>query len=529
MKRIEYPSSAIAPAPRVVALGFFDGLHLGHRAVLRQALEEADMTGCTAAAFTFRDLPKAHTAGRLLSDDETDALLTRMELPELFVADFESLREVSPEAFVQQVLREQLGAEAVVCGFNYHFGKDGAGDAAALCALGARCGLRVTVLPPVMADGEPISSTRIRAAIQAGDLLLANRLMGHPFTIQAPVINGHHLGRTLGTPTINQPLTAERTCPPFGVYASAVEIDGHVTYGVTNIGVKPTVASDEAPLAETWIPEFSGDLYGQSVPVMPIAFLRPEQKFASIEALRAQIAADAEAVRRRFTGADGTGTQAILFDFDDTLQNCVEAFSRLFRAFIRRRFPDLPAEEQETRARQMALANQNGYVPYATFVQEMQKQYPWAAALRNEEVVEEIWRGFPRFTTLLSGVEDGLRALRAQGFRLGIVTNGYSQIQNRKLDICGLRPLFDSVVISGDEGVHKPDAELFLRAAARLGVAPTRCLFVGDHPINDIAGARAAGMRGVFMQASGRFAPPADVPIVHSMAELVERLPEFTA
>ncbi len=528
MKRITYPSADIPRTSRVIALGFFDGIHLGHRAVLREALEQADMAGCAAAAFTFDDLPKAHKAGRLLSDADTDALLTRMELDELFVGQFTALRDLSPEDFVRRVLREQLGAQAVVCGFNYHFGQNGAGDAARLCVLGAQCGMRVTVLPPVLADGEPISSTRIRAAVAAGDLLLANRLLGHPLTIHAPVIDGHHLGRTLGTPTINQPLADGLTLPAFGVYASAVEVAGHVTYGVTNIGVKPTVGS-ECPLAETWIPEFEGDLYGKAVPVTPTVFLRPERKFPSVEALRERITADGERTRRLFVGEEPDAPRAVLFDFDDTLQNCALAFLNFFRAFVRRRFPDLPPAEQETRALQMAHSNQNGYVPYATYVEQMQAQYDWAAVLNRDEIVQAIWHEFPRFTTLLPGVAEGLRALRAQGWRLGIVTNGYSQIQNRKLDICGLRPLFDGIVISGDEDVHKPDPEIFRRAAARIGVAPARCIFVGDHPVNDIEGAGAAGMRPVFMQASGRFAPPDGVPVIRSMDELLARLPEFTA
>lgn len=527
MKRIVFPSAAIPRASRVIALGFFDGIHLGHRAVLRETLEQADMAGCVAAAFTFDDLPKAHKAGRLLSDADTDALLTRMELDELFVGQFAALRDMSPEDFVLRVLRDRLGARAVVCGFNYHFGQNGAGDAARLCELGAQCGIQVTVLPPVLADGEPISSTRIRAAVAAGDLLLANRLLGHPLTVHAPVIGGHHLGRTLGTPTINQPLEDGLTLPAFGVYASAVEVAGHVTYGVTNIGVKPTVGS-ERPLAETWIPAFTGDLYGQSVPVIPTAFLRPERKFPSVEALRERITADGECARRLFVGEEPGAPRAVLFDFDDTLQNCALAFLNFFRAFVRRRFPDLSAEEQETRAVQMAHSNQNGYVPYATYVEQMQAQYEWAAVLNRDEIVRAIWHEFPRFTTLLPGVETGLRTLRAQGWRLGIVTNGYSQIQNRKLDICGLRPLFDGIVISGDEDVHKPDPEIFRRAAARIGVSPAHCIFVGDHPVNDIEGAAAAGMHPVFMQASGRFAPPDGVPVIRSMDELLARLPEFT-
>lgn len=522
MKRTEFSFSNSESTPRAVALGFFDGIHLGHRAVLQRALDEAS-AGYTPAVFTFDTLPKVEAVGRLSDDAETASVLERMGFAEWIVAPFDALRDLSPEAFVRDVLCGALGAKAVVCGSNYHFGKGGAGDAAMLTALGEQYGLTVAVLPPVLADGEPVSSTRIRAAVGAGDLLTANRLLGRAFTIHAPVIDGQHLGRTLGTPTINQALSTERVLPRFGVYASAVIVDGRVTYGVTNIGIKPTVGGTE-PLAETWIPEFEGDLYGQEVPVMPICFLRAEQTFSSLDELREQIRADGDAVRRLFSGEGNTPARAVLFDFDDTLQDRPVAFLAFSRYFVKRHFPDLPPAEQEARAVAMARLNGDGYVRYPDYVEEVKALFSWENAPENETILWEIQRDFPLFTSLLPGVAEGLCTLREKGWRLGVITNGYSRMQNKKLDVCGLRPLLDAVVVSGDEGVHKPDPELFRRAAMRLGVACKHCVFVGDHPVNDIAGAVAAGMRPVFIQASGKFPPPADVPLVHSMTELLEYL-----
>lgn len=525
MKRIVYPLSDAPEAPRAVALGFFDGIHLGHRAVLQRTLEEAG-EAYIPAAFTFDTLPKVEPTGRLMDDTDTDAQLERLGLAELIVAPFEALRDLSPEAFVRNVLCEALGARVVVCGYNYRFGKNGAGDAQQLMTLGAQCGMQVTVLPPVLADGEPISSTRIRAAVQRGDLLTANRLLGHPFTIHAPVIGGQQLGRTLGTPTINQPLSPKLVLPAFGVYASAVQVAGGVTYGVTNIGVKPTVGGT-APLAETWIPAFEGDLYGQEVPVTPVQFLRPEQRFPSVEALREQIKADGDAVRRLFAGEDEAPARAVLFDFDDTLQDRPAAFLAFSRHFVKRHFPHLPASEQEARALTMAQLNGSGYVEYHRFLDEVKSAFDWQDAPDNETLLAQVQREFPLFTTLLPGVAEGLCTLRRRGWRLGVITNGRSLMQNKKMDVSGLRPLLDIVVVSGDERIHKPDPELFRRAAARLGVACSRCVFVGDHPVNDIEGAVAAGMRPVFIQASGKFPHPAGVPLVRSMAELVEWLDTF--
>jgi putative hydrolase of the HAD superfamily len=303
------------------------------------------------------------------------------------------------------------------------------------------------------------------------------------------------------------------------VYASAVEVAGRVTYGVTNIGVKPTVGGT-IPLAETWIPAFSGDLYGQPVPVRPVAFLRPEVTFGSLDELQAQILADGETARRRMTERDGI--RAILFDFDDTLQHRPAAFWAFAKDFVERHFPEWPADKQEAMAKEMARLNGSGYVDYRAFLDEVKAAFDWQDAPDNDTLLAEVQRHFPLFTTLLPGVAEGLAALREQGYLLGIITNGRRLMQNRKLDVSGLRPLLDIAVVSGDEGVHKPDPELFRRTAARLGLPPEACVYVGDHPVNDMEGAKAAGMTGIFMQASGHFLPPAGVPVVHNMAELVE-------
>lgn len=280
--------------PRSVALGFFDGVHPGHRRVIEAAAqgrtEGAVLCVYTfdTATFTAKGLP-----GLLCEDEEEARLLEELGVEELFRADFSAVCHLTPEQFVQQVLHRQLGAVRVTCGFNYRFGVGGAGDAALLETLCAAYGIAVTVVPEVVVDGIPVSSTAIRQAIAAGDMDTARRLLGRPYGITAPVVEGRRLGRTLGVPTINQPLNPRLVHPRYGVYASRVEI-GSVPYpAVTNIGVKPTVGAD-APLAETYILGYEGDLYGAAPTVYPVKFIRPEQTFASLEALQAQIRQDAD-------------------------------------------------------------------------------------------------------------------------------------------------------------------------------------------------------------------------------------------
>lgn len=519
MEQLYFPSE-LPVKRRAVALGFFDGVHLGHRTVLRRALDAAGDT-LTPTVLTFDTLPKLQKDGLLLSREESARRLAQMGFAECVTAAFSAVCDLSPEAFARDVLAGALHAAVVCCGENFRFGKHGVGDAAALKHWGQVFGFDVHVLPLTLADGEAVSSTRIRRTLATGDMLTVNRLLGHPYEITAAVINGAHLGRTLGTPTINQPLPTETVFPPFGVYASAVEVDGAVHHAVTNIGIKPTVGG-ETPLAETWIFDYTGDLYGRTVTVRPVRFLRGEQTFSSVDALKAQIIADGEAARAAL--APVGRPRAILFDFDDTLQNRREAFLNYARAFVRRHFPTLPAEARETRAREMAELNGSGneFPDHATFYVALIKHLSWQDPPPITQLVEEGRRLFPDHTVLLPRVAEGLRALREKGYVLGIVTNGDVRMQNKKLDVCGLRPLFDTVVISGEEGVAKPDPEIFRRAAARLGVAPADCVFVGDHPEKDMQGAHKADMTPVFMQAGGLYPPPDGVRVVHSMDELIE-------
>lgn len=279
-----------------VALGYFDGLHLAHRAVLDAALAGRDR-GLTPVVLLFDAPPAEVLTGRavprLLADADRDRLLTNRGFA-LHKIRFAEIRELPPEAFVREILADRLRAGAVSCGYNYRFGKSGAGDETLLKALCAQYGIAVTVLPELDLGGQPVSSTRIRALVQNGDVEAANALLGRPLLFTAPVFSGDHRGRLLGAPTINQYLPAGFVRPKRGVYVSTVRIGDSLYRGVTNVGSRPTFDGG-SERSETYILGFSGDLYGQSVTVGLLRFLRPEMKFESFDALKSQIGKDAEA------------------------------------------------------------------------------------------------------------------------------------------------------------------------------------------------------------------------------------------
>lgn len=270
------------------ALGSFDGLHLGHRQVIGNTLSAP---GLRPAVITFQQNPSVSLQKKpvplLTTNEQKLALLEEMGVEVVYLLPFDRIRDMEPEDFVEALYRV-CRVRALSCGFNFRFGKNGRGDAGLLKELCREKGIELSVTPPVSVAGETVSSTRIRACLEQGDVQQAGQLLGRPFGYDFEVTHGRQLGRTWGTPTINQPFPVGYVLPRFGVYASLVEVEGQKYYGVTNIGVKPTVGSDCA-LSETWIPEFSGDLYGKKVPVELLDFIRPERKFDSLDQLKNEI------------------------------------------------------------------------------------------------------------------------------------------------------------------------------------------------------------------------------------------------
>ncbi len=302
MQVIDRMEGAGGGAPCSLALGTFDGVHRGHMAVIRAGVEGARQ-GLEPGAFTFVRPPQG--GGQVVTARDKRKLLERAGVRRLYCMDFASLRGIEARRFVEDILFEKCGAKRLCCGEDYRFGRGAAGDVALLRRLCDAAGVQLRVAPPVLEGGEKVSSTRIREAIGRGDILTANRLLGRPFSFSLEVIHGNHIGTGLGTPTINQAMPEGFVQARFGVYAAWCRVSGEFFYGVTNIGVKPTVGSDRV-LAETWMPAFSGDLYGRRVRVFLLDFIRPEKKFASLEGLKAEIRRNAEqaeeiAARARLT------------------------------------------------------------------------------------------------------------------------------------------------------------------------------------------------------------------------------------
>lgn len=288
----------------VVALGFFDGVHLGHGKLLEAARREADRLGVPALALTFDPHPSVLVeAGGvpLLSclEERAHIMESRYGIDRLVVLPFdEAMRRMSWEDFFHHVLIERLGAVHLVCGADYRFGRGGRGNALLLQAACREAGLGCQVIPSFSVDGEPVSSTRIRALIQGGDMEQAARLLGYPYALTGRVIHGRGLGRTMGIPTANLQWEAG-ILPPHGVYASKAHTPQGTYLAVTNIGTRPTVAGDHITV-EPYLLDFSGNLYDQRLRLELYARLRPELHFPDLESLKAEICRNAEQTRAYF-------------------------------------------------------------------------------------------------------------------------------------------------------------------------------------------------------------------------------------
>lgn len=290
----------LAGGNSAVALGFFDGVHIGHQAVIGRAVQMRK-SGLIPCVFTFtagRDRPRSkRESPGILSEEYKLECLERLGVEAVYMPPFEAFKELDAEAFVRDVLHGTLRAAAVCCGEDFRFSKGAAAGAAELRTLCAQYGIKVQIVPPVLDEGQPVSSTRIRALIRDGNVIATNRLLGRPFCYDFEVVKGRQIGRTMQFPTINQYFPDGFIIPRYGVYAAFARVDGALRKAVTNIGVKPTVGSDR-PLSETFIFDYSGDLYGKRIRVYLIELLRGEKKFSGLEELKRYIAADSERADR---------------------------------------------------------------------------------------------------------------------------------------------------------------------------------------------------------------------------------------
>ena len=291
---------------RVIALGFFDGVHLGHGALLRAVAEAADRLEARPCAFTFDRHPGGAITGEqvpLLSTVEDRVWLMRRwyGIQEVVVASFDAMQRMPWQDFVTQYLAKELGVVHVVAGHDFHFGYMGKGNPERLRTLCAQLGIGCDIIGKVERDGITISSTYIRTLVAQGEMERAMEFLGHPHTLTNTVARGKHLGSTLGFPTVNLQFPAGVLIPAHGVYACKVCFEnGESHMAVTNVGTRPTVDDGDRVNVEGFILDFQGDLYGKNVRMEFYHRLRGEQKFPSLEALREEVMRNAQETRAYF-------------------------------------------------------------------------------------------------------------------------------------------------------------------------------------------------------------------------------------
>lgn len=494
-------------SPSVIALGNFDGLHSGHRLVLKKTLDEAEKKGFTPLVLLFDEHPKKLLSGNrppMLMTDEMKEEKLKSEGFKLVKVSFGKTKDLTPYDFLK-LIQKELNVCEICCGYNYRYGKNASGNVETLENDCRELGIELFVSEEMDFENEPVSSTRIRKAIEDGDMEKANGMLGREFSYCFEVVSGDRRGRLLGFPTINQFFPEDFVRPLSGVYASKVNINGKWYPAVTNIGIRPTIGTDSFR-SETCILGFSGDLYGQFIEVFLLKHTRPEQKFEDLDELSARIKKDAETAEEVFNRKEASlkmteklNVKAVFFDFDDTLQSRKGAYRIYCENFLTKYFPSISGEEREKKLDEMEEYVDGGYKDREVYFPEIIELWGWDNHPPMQELYDSFNYDYGKNVDMLPGAIDVLKEIKNRGYILGAITNGVSSLQNLKLDTAGIRDLFDVVVVSGDIGIYKPDRRIFDEAIRRAGVKNEESLFVGDHPVNDIQGALGADMQAIRM------------------------------
>ena len=287
-----------------VAIGKFDGIHVGHKELLSKILEKKK-DGLKATVFTFDPSPEeffvGHPVNQLFTREEKLKAFKELGVDILVMFPLnDETAATDPEEFVRRILVDELKASYIAAGSDVSFGDKGKGDSRLLERLGKELSYELCIIDKVKIDGEEVSSTRVRNAVADGDMDLTKRLLGAEYSVSGIVEHGNHLGRTIGVPTVNILPPKMKLLPPYGVYSSTVKIGGNEFKGMTNIGRKPTVSENEKVGVETYIYDFERDVYGEYIEVVLHSFVRPEIKFESMEQLKLQIQQDLDNAVRSF-------------------------------------------------------------------------------------------------------------------------------------------------------------------------------------------------------------------------------------
>lgn len=288
----------------IYALGFFDGVHAGHAALLKTCRALADEKGCKAGVVTFTGHPDTLVLGKTPAlintpEDRARLLAERFSIDTVISLPFDRQMMTMPWQEFFRLLVERYGASGLVCGHDFRFGYKGEGTAEKLCDLCRGVNIPCRVVPEQKIDGITVSSTYIRQLLEAGEMAQAVRFLGHAHVMTGPVVSGRQLGRTIGIPTANIQLPKGVVCPKHGVYACKAVVDGQEYPAVTNIGNRPTVGGHHVTV-EAWLLDFEGDLYGKMLTLCFHEFLRPERKFDSLARLQTEIQKNALQVRKIF-------------------------------------------------------------------------------------------------------------------------------------------------------------------------------------------------------------------------------------
>lgn len=289
----------------VYALGFFDGVHLGHRALLEACRSLAFQADAIPGVLTFEGSPQSlmkEGPGLITTLQEREILFRQRGMEQVLVLPFDDNLKKMPWQAFYRLLVEKYHAAGFVCGEDFRFGAGGEGTAESLQTLCQKEGLPCSIVKKVEVENQVVSSRQIRRLLEEGRMEKANAFLGHPHLLAGKVLPGKKIGRTIGVPTANLAYSPERVKLPYGVYACRVKVEGKFYAAVTNIGTRPTVEGENVTV-EPWILDFAGDLYGKVLQLELLAFLRPEQKFSDLKTLKDQIAKDAGRAREIFEKA----------------------------------------------------------------------------------------------------------------------------------------------------------------------------------------------------------------------------------
>lgn len=281
-----------------LALGYFDGVHLGHQSVIKQSVEFAHLNNCKSAIVTFKEHPVCYFRGcqpnYILTHEQRRQKIEALGVDYLYELDFSKFANLTAEDYLENVLVNNFSPIGITTGFNHNFGKNKSGNTEFLEKMSNVFGYKYFLQAAEKLEGEVISSTAIRKYLLAGNIKQANKMLGNNFPIEGTVIKGQQLGRKIGFRTANLIYPDNIVQIPYGVYSTAVTYNNISYKGITNFGIRPTISKDNIPSLETNILGFDEDIYGENISIEFLEMLRPEQKFSSLDKLITQIKFDVE-------------------------------------------------------------------------------------------------------------------------------------------------------------------------------------------------------------------------------------------